>query len=298
VFRPVRDFTKYTARLAKASAAGDRVLALLEQEQAVKNRPNAQIAPYLDGDIVFEHVEYGYGTQPVLNDIQLTVKAGEKTVIVGPSGSGKSTLAGLLMRLYDPKNGRVTIGGFDVRDVTLASLRKQIAVVLQDTLLFATTIGQNITAGLENVAHEDVISAAKLANIHEFIMTLPQGYDTPVGEKGVTLSAGQRQRVSIARAAIRKTPILILDEPTTGLDPATEKSVNEALERLSEKRTTIVITHRFDTAAGSDHIVLLRDGCIIEQGSHERLIEHNKEYVNLFAMSNAPDTGACHVSAD
>lgn len=298
VFRPVRDFAKYTARLAKASAAGERVLDLLERELDVKDLPEAKVAPRLSGDICFKSVSFSYNSDNVtaLHDINLEIKSGEKLTIVGPSGSGKSTLTGLLMRLYDPQQGDVTIGGVDVRDYTLESLRPQISIVLQETILFATSIGGNITVGLNDVDPEEIIRASKLANIHDFIMTLPEAYDTQVGERGVTLSAGQRQRISIARAAVRKTPILILDEPTTGLDPATEKSVNEALDRLAKDRTTIVITHRPDTAADSDHIIFIHNGRIIEHGSHDALLQKNDEYVRLFSLDDAAERKEQNVS--
>ena len=299
IFRPVRDFTKYTARLAKASAAGERVLDLLEREPDVSDLPDAITAPPLSGDIRFENINFSYANDEVsaLANINLEIKSGQKLTIVGPSGSGKSTLAGLLMRLYDPQQGKVSIGGVDIRNYTLASLRPQLSIVLQDTALFATSIGDNITMGLGDIPLEDIIEAAKLANIHDFIMSLPEGYDTQVGERGVTLSAGQQQRISIARAAIRKAPILILDEATTGLDPATEKSVNQALQRLAEGRTTLIITHRVETASQSEHTIFIRDGQIVERGSHKSLLLQNSEYVRLFPQDKTHKVKLSNVSS-
>jgi ATP-binding cassette subfamily B protein len=286
-FRPLRDFAKYTARLAKASAAGERVLELLEQEPDVREQPNAKTAPAFKGDIAFQNIQFGYTPdQFVLDGLDLTFDAGQRVAIVGPSGTGKSTLAALLLRLYDPAQGSVKIDGQDIRKFTLNSLRNQIAVVLQDTLLFATSLRDNITAGVD-VTQKDVETAARLANIHNFIMTLPDGYDTQVGERGVTLSNGQRQRIAIARAAIRQTPILILDEPTTGLDQENERLVLDAMYKLTQGRTTLIITHRPETAMRADDIIYLHKGTVLERGTHNQLIMHKGAYAQLFNNTNA-----------
>ncbi|NVD08486.1 ABC transporter ATP-binding protein [Vibrio sp. JPW-9-11-11] len=284
VFRPIRDFSKYTARLAKASAAGDRVLDVLNQEQDVRDQPDAIDAPSFVGNIAFESVSFSYlgDAKHHLNNLTLKLNAGEKVAIVGPSGSGKSTMVNLLLRLHDPQQGRITIDDVDIRTYRLASLRNQIAVVLQETALFATSIAENITIGQQGYSMQQIIQAAKLAEIHEFVASLPQGYDTEVGERGVTLSAGQRQRIAIARAALKQAPILILDEPTTGLDPVTEASVSRALYRLSEGHTAIIITHRKEIAKQCDHIVYMDKGQLSEQGTHQTLLEKAGEYRSQF----------------
>ncbi|MEN8207521.1 MAG: ABC transporter ATP-binding protein, partial [Pseudomonadota bacterium] len=285
-FRPMRDFAKYTARLAKASAAGERVLELLEQEPGVQELPDAVIAPDFKGGVAFHQVTHGYEDgRAVLHDIDLVMTPGERVAITGPSGSGKSTLASLLLRLYDPQQGKVTIDGIDIRQFTLESLRARIAIVLQDSLLFATTVRDNITAGTPGISDSQIEAAARLANAHDFITSLPEGYETPIGERGVTLSNGQRQRIAIARAAIHQSPILILDEPTTGLDHANELEVAVALERLAAGRTTLLITHRPEMAARADHVVFMRHGRIAAQGTHRSLMAGNADYACLFGQT-------------
>ncbi|MCK6262122.1 ABC transporter ATP-binding protein/permease [Vibrio sp. ZSDE26] len=289
VFRPIRDFTKYTARLAKASAAAERILKVLEHPRDIENKPDAKPSPSFLGNIEFEEIQFSYLNDETTNlrNINLTIPEGKRVAIVGPSGSGKSTLIALLMRLYDPQQGRVLIDDVDIRRYTFQSVRHQISVVMQDTALFATSISNNISIGLDNSGQEQIIEAAKLADIHEFIESLPNGYDTDVGERGVTLSVGQRQRIAIARAALRKSPILILDEPTTGLDPQTEYSVNQSLMKLAQTCTTLLITHRKEIAQQCDHIVYLKHGEIIEQGSHEELMSFNSCYAQQFYQSTS-----------
>src|SRR6058998_2407566 len=217
-FRPMRDFAKYTGRLAKASAAGERVLDLLDRVPDVRDMPGAVPAPPLRGAVRFEAVSFAYEPgRPALDEIACDVQPGELVALMGPSGSGKTTFISLILRLYDPTAGRVLIDGRDIREYTLASLRAQMSVVLQDSLLFAATIRDNIAYGAPGTPHEAIEAAARLANAHAFVEALPKGYDTMVGERGVTLSHGQRQRIAIARAATRRAPVLILDEPTTGL---------------------------------------------------------------------------------
>ena len=284
IFRPIRDFTKYTARLSKASAAGERVLAVLEQQKDVHNLKGAKDAPPLSGNIHFHKVKFSYLNDNVTNldDITLDIEQGQKVAIVGPSGSGKSTLIALLMRLHDPQQGVVKIDGIDIRQYTFESVRQQISVVMQDTALFATSILNNITIGQQQVDMDRVIEAAKQAEIHDYIVSLPNGYDTEVGERGVTLSAGQRQRIAIARASLRQASILILDEPTTGLDPSTEKQVNEALMRLADQATVLVVTHRMDFAAQCDQIVCMHKGRIVAKGTHDELMQQSDIYIDQF----------------
>ena len=287
-FKPVQNFAKYTGRLAKAAASGDRILNVLDQTPKVCDLAHARPAPILKGTVSLQNLHFAYApNQSVLKGINLTVQPGQQVVLVGPSGSGKSTLTSLLLRLYDPTAGRVMVDGSDIRDYTLESLRPQMSVVLQDSLLFAATIRDNIAYGVAGVSDPEIEAAARLANAHDFIMALPNGYETVVGERGGTLSGGQRQRIAIARAAIRRTPILILDEPTTGLDNASEQAVAEALRRLAQHRTTFLITHDLHLAIQADQIVYLEQGQIIEQGTHTELMARNGAYATLFQMQAA-----------
>src|SRR2546425_2837483 len=278
-YRPVQDFAKYTGRLAKATAAGERVIDLLERVPDVCDSPEAARAPSFRGDVKFENVSFAYEPgHPVLENIELEVRPGQRIVIVGPSGSGKSSLVSLILRLYDTRQGRVLIDGQDIRRVTLESLRSQISVVLQDTLLFAASVRDNIAFAAPGASFERIEQAARLANAHEFITALPQGYDTMVSERGVTLSHGQRQRIAIARAAIREAPILILDEPTTGLDKKNEQAVLKALNRLNQGHTTFLITHDLRHAEGADLILYLEGGRIVERGTHDELVRAGGHY--------------------
>lgn len=284
-FRPLKDFAKYTGRLAKASASGERVLDVLDRTPDVRDLPGAVPAPPLHGAVRFERVSFAYEPgRPALEAIDCAVEPGQHVALVGPSGAGKSTFASLLLRFYDPTEGRVLIDGRDVRDYTIASLRAQISVVLQDTLLFATTIRDNIAYGAPGSSPEAIEAAARLANAHAFIEALPHGYDTVVGERGVTLSNGQRQRIAIARAAIRKAAILILDEPTIGLDGDNERAVIDALERLARGHTTFLITHDLRLAARADVILYLDGGRVRERASHNELIQASGPYATLFRL--------------
>jgi ATP-binding cassette, subfamily B, bacterial len=282
-YKPARDFAKYTTRLARASAAGERILDILDRAPDVRDRPGAMSAPSFRGSVRFEHVTFGYEPgRPVLHDIDLAVQPGRRIAIVGGSGSGKSTLASLLLRLYDPWQGRVLIDGSDVRGFTLESLRAQVAIVLQDPWLFALSVRENLACAAPGADHTRIEEAARLANAHEFITAMPNGYDTIIGERGVTLSNGERQRLALARAALRPAPILILDEPTTGLDAENAAAVMTAIDRLARRRTTFLITHDLRLAARAELVLCLDGGRIIERGTPADLLGSGGRYAALF----------------
>lgn len=290
-FKPVQDFAKYTGRIAKATAAGERIVELFERKPEVRDLPEAIPSSVFRGDVKFESVTFSYETgHTILKGINLDVPAGHRVAIVGPSGNGKSTLVNLVLRLYDPESGRVLIDGRDIREYTIESLRSQIGVVLQDSILFAASVRDNIAYGASEATEEEIERAARLANAHDFIEQMPEGYDTILGERGVTLSAGQRQRIAIARAAVRKAPILILDEPTTGLDGENERLVMQALDRLSKGKTTFLITHALSHAVSSDIAVYIEGGRILECGSHSELLRAGGRYAALYRLQESVTT--------
>lgn len=271
--KPLQSFAKYTSRLGKATAAAERVVEVLDKVPEIADRPGAVVAPRFAGKITFDSVRFGYTDgSPVLQDVSFDVAPGQLVAVVGRSGAGKTTIANLLMRLYEPTRGRVCIDDRDIRDFTLASLRSQVGVVLQDTVLFAGSIRDNITLGAGAVPDDLVQEALEIANADEFVQALPQGLDTPVGERGVTLSNGQRQRLAIARAVVRRTPLLILDEPTVGLDEENDTAVSEALIRLAKGRTTFLITHALHLAARADVVIVVGEGRIMEMGTPHVLL--------------------------
>src|SRR5438552_4701121 len=284
-YRPVQDFAKYTGRLAKASAAGERVIDLLERVPDVRDLPGAVRAPAFAGHVQFDRVTFSYERgQRLLEDIELEVQPGQQVALAGPSGGGKTTLVSLILRLYDPVQGGVRLDRHDVREFTLESLRSQISVVLQDNVLFAATVRENIGCAAPGSSKEQIEAAARLANAHEFISALPRGYETILGERAVTLSQGQRQRLAIARAAIRRAPILILDEPMTGLDKKNEQFVLDSIERLDYGCTTFLITHDLRHAARANLILHLEGGRILERGTHAQLLQAGGPYAALYRM--------------
>src|SRR5215470_17471452 len=283
MYKPMRDLSKMSDTVSKAVVARERMLEVLTLDSRVRDLPKARRAPRFRGGIEFSHVTFGYddGTT-VLHDVNVRIKSGQFAAIVGPSGTGKTTMVSLIPRFYDPVSGEVRIDGTDIRKYTLKSLRDQISLILQDTLLFRATIRDNIAYGRPTASFGEVRRAAELANAHEFIESMPHGYDTIVGERGATLSGGQRQRVSIARALIHNTPILILDEPTASLDAASEQSVITALERLMKSRTSVFIAHHLAAIRHADLIFVVSDAGIVEQGTHDALMAMNGVYADLY----------------
>jgi ATP-binding cassette, subfamily B, bacterial len=283
MYKPMRELSKMTDTVSKAAVGYERIQEVLEIESRVRDLPRAQKAPRLKGKIEFDGVSFSYDeNNPVLKDISFKIEPGQVAAVVGPSGTGKTTIISLIPRFYDPRSGQVRIDGRDVRQFTMKSLREQISFVLQDTLLFRAPIWENIAYGKPDASRAEIMRAAQVANAHEFIDKMPEGYDTMLGERGVTLSGGQRQRIAIARAVIRDTPILVLDEPTAGLDAASEEAVIEALDRLMKNRTTVLIAHHLGTIRHADIIFVLNDSELVEQGSHEELLAQGGVYADLY----------------
>jgi subfamily B ATP-binding cassette protein MsbA len=261
----------------------ERVQTILETRAFVPERPDAREPGLFRGEVVFDHVAFAYDSAaPVLQDVNFRVTPGQLLGIVGATGGGKSTVVGLIPRFYDPNSGAVRIDGIDVRDFKLEGLRSQIGFVLQDTVLFRSTVRDNIAYGRPDASEDEIVAAAKLANADEFIVRMPKGYDSLVGERGLTLSGGQRQRIGIARAIVRNAPILILDEPTAALDTESEKLVIEALKRLMKGRTVITIAHRLSTIRDADKIIVLKNGVVAEEGTHSELVSRGGLYAELY----------------
>jgi len=289
MYKPMRDLSKMTDTVSKATVGYERIQEVLDIESRVRDVRGARPAPRFKGEIEFSHVSFSYeGGKQALKDVSFRIAAGQVAAIVGPSGTGKTTLVSLIPRFYDPVSGHIAIDGTDIRTYRLRSLRDQISFVLQDTLLFRATIWENIAYGKPNAAPREIRRAAELANALEFIDTMPDGYDTMVGERGIMLSGGQRQRIAIARAIIRDTPILILDEPTAGLDAASEQLVIGALDTLMKGRTSVVIAHHLGTIRHADVIFVIKDSELVEQGTHDALVAQNGVYAELHSIQ-APD---------
>lgn len=268
----------------------ERLFELLRERPEVVDAPDAPALRMGRGEVVFEHVSFHYEpARPVLVDLSLRIAPGTTLAVVGRSGSGKSTLARLLLRYYDPAHGRILVDGQDIRTVSATSLRRAIGVVPQDTALFNDTIGNNIAYGRIGCTHEEVVAACRAAHVHELIVSLPQEYDTPVGERGVTISGGEKQRIAIARAILKDPPILIFDEATSALDSDSEHAITQELDRLSRNRTTLIIAHRLSTIVNAHVIVVMDRGRIVEQGNHAELLRHKGMYARLWLLQQRMD---------
>ncbi len=295
-FKPMRQLAKYTSQIAKATASGERILDVLDTVPDIRDSRGAIAAPPFQGFVQFKNVSFAYEPdKPILQNLSFTAQPGQRIALVGPSGGGKSTLVSLLLRLYDPQEGSIAIDGLDIRAYQLRTLRQQISIVLQESVLFAASVRDNIAYGRLGADQTEIEQAAKLANAHDFILDLPQGYDTILSERGATLSGGQRQRIAIARAAIRHAPIVILDEPTTGLDNENERAVTEALGRLTQGHTTFWISHNLRATETADLILYIENGQVLEQGTHAELMRLNGQYAALYAIQSVLDESCAAV---
>lgn len=284
---PIKELSGVNNRIQESSAAGDRIFEIIDTQPDIVNKENAIPVTEFKSRVVFENVGFAYPDEPgemVLDKINFSVNKGEVVALVGPSGGGKSTLVDLLPRFYDVTSGAIKFDGNDVRDLKIEDLRKFIGIVTQETILFNDSIKNNICYGSTNFSEEKIIEAAKIANAHNFIIEMPNGYDTEIGERGVKLSGGQRQRLAIARALLKNPEIMIFDEATSALDNESEKLVQEALDRLMKSRTVVVIAHRLSTIKNADKILVLQDGEIIQSGNHDSLLEQGGLYKKLYEM--------------
>jgi subfamily B ATP-binding cassette protein MsbA len=282
IYKPMRELSKMTDAYSRAAVGYERIREVLETDREIRDLPGARPAPEFRGGIELVNVSFSYEFNcPILKQVNLHVEPGQVAALIGPTGAGKTTIINLIPRFYDPDTGTVKIDGIDVRCLHQRSLRQQISFVLQETLLFHGPVWYNIAYGKPGASRREILDAAELANAHEFIERMPRGYDTIIGERGVTLSGGQRQRIAIARAVIRNTPILILDEASTGLDAASERLVFQALDRLMRGKTSIVIAHRLATIRSADVIFVVKDGEIAERGDHENLLRQGGLYAEL-----------------
>ena len=291
LFLPVAQFGFIITQLGQASASAARIFDILDAENVVTDKPGAKVLPPATGNIRFENVGFRYFSSgvAVLKDISFDVRLGETVALLGATGSGKTTIINLVPRFYDPTEGRITIDGQDLRDVTLDSLRSQIGIVLQETTLFAGTIRENISFGKSDATLDEVVAAANAAAAHDFILSFPEGYDTPVGERGATLSGGQKQRIAIARALLLNPRILILDDSTSSVDMATEAQIQSALNRLMQGRTSFVIAQRISTVVNADLILVLEKGEIVARGRHDELMETSEIYAEIYSSQLLDD---------
>ncbi len=290
-FQPLQILSQFYTQAQSALAGLERIFLLLDEPSQLTDAIDAIEMPRIDGEVDFEQVTFGYKqNQTVLKNVNIHAKSGEMIALVGATGAGKSTIINLILRFYDVTQGAVKIDGIDVRQVTQASLRRQIGIVLQDMVLFSGTIAENIAFGNPKATSEEIEAAAKVANVHEFIITLPQGYDTAVGTRGVSLTQGQRQLISIARAVLVNPRILILDEATSSIDTRTEELIQNAMSKLLKNRTSFVIAHRLSTVTQADKLLVIQQGEILEQGTHTELIAKNGVYANLYSLQLGVDT--------
>lgn len=289
-YEPIRDLAMRYNMLQRAMAAGERIYELLDAEEEIRDKPGAMDLPRIEGHVEFDNVRFGYEEVEVLHGINLDVQPGESIAFVGETGAGKSSMINLIVRFYDVKSGAIRIDGHDVRDVTQESLRSQIGVVLQDTFLFAGTIADNIRYGRPDASDEDMIEAARAVGAHQFIMELPNGYESAVDERGQTLSIGQRQLISFARALLADPRVIILDEATSSVDTDTELLIQSALRRLLVGRTAFMIAHRLSTVKEANRVVVLDNGQIIEMGSHDELLAQRGAYFDLYTMQFRDDS--------
>jgi ABC-type multidrug transport system fused ATPase/permease subunit len=283
LYQPMNTFSQSASVIQSASAQLRRVFEVIDAVPDIQDRPDARTLPTVQGAVEFRNVTFGYEPgRPVLNGINLKTDPGKIVALVGRTGAGKTTMASLLLRFYDPTGGAVLLDGHDLRDLKLSWLRRQVSVVLQDPILFSTTVAENIAYGLPGATMEQIRKASERAQADDFIRTLPNGYETILGERGVNLSGGQRQRLSIARAFLKNAPILVLDEPTSALDVHTEEALLSALRELMKGRTTFIIAHRLSTVRQSDLVIVLENGQIIEQGSHDNLMQRDSVYAGMY----------------
>lgn len=281
-YQPVTTLARVIEDLQQALAGGERVFELLDTEPDIVDSKDAKVITRAKGEIAFKNVSFHYIPEnPVLKNISFAVKPGKMIALVGPTGVGKTTIISLVARFYDPLSGEILIDGINLKDMTISSLRNQISIVLQDIFLFNGSIAENIAYGSMEASLDDIVMAAKIARAHEFISDMPEGYDTVIGERGIKLSGGQKQRLSIARAVLRNTPILILDEATASVDVQTEIEIQQAIQELSGSRTIIVIAHRLSTVKQADQILVLKEGEIVESGTHEQLLKQEGLYSQL-----------------
>lgn len=286
LYSPLRRLVNASTTITQSVASMDRVFEFADEKYDIVDRPNSIECEDVNGDILFDHVSFRYedGEDYVLNNITLHVKKGETVALVGMSGGGKSSLVSLIPRFYDVTEGKITLDGIDIRDFKVRSLRDKIGIVLQDNILFSESVRDNILLAKPEATEEEMIQAAKAANAHDFIISLPQGYNTKVGERGVKLSGGQKQRIAIARIFIKNPPIIILDEATSSLDLESEQLIQDAIKKLAKDRTTFIVAHRLSTITHADQIVLIENGEIVEQGTHEQLMEKQGRYATLFQI--------------
>jgi ABC-type multidrug transport system fused ATPase/permease subunit len=283
MYKPLRNLAKLSTRYSRAMVSVGRIQEIFETEPEARDDALAVEAPRLKGEIVFDHVSFDYGNgRKVLDEVSFTIAPGQRVALVGPSGSGKTTIASLLLRFYDARSGEIRIDGVDIRRYTRESLRREIGIVLQDSILFGASIRENIAYGKPEASLEEVVEAARRAHAHDFIAGLPEGYDTIIGERGATLSGGQRQRICLARAIIKRPSALILDEPTSAVDAESAALIHDALERLQQGKTTMVIAHNFAAMEKFDLILVLKNNRVLEQGTHQRLLEQKGRYYRLY----------------